>query len=49
MSDKMIKIRYGRNGISLITEGLSDEEESTIKDEFENGEKDPSKLRELVQ
>ena len=48
MSDKIIKIRYDRNGISLITEGLSDDEESTIKDEFQSGEEDPSKLRELV-
>ena len=42
---KIIVIKYTRSGAELITDGLSDDEEKTVEEMFNNGVTDPGMMR----
>jgi hypothetical protein len=48
MSEKKVTVIYKKEGVILTTEGLSNDERQVVQDDFDNGERDPGKLRESM-
>ena len=48
MTEKIIRIVYGRDGVLLDANNLSDSEFEIVQSAFDDGERDPGTLRGLI-